>query len=63
LEGRLSIKESEAAPDSTPGELAVRLLNERLTDATDDVMDTMTLEQLVEHVNRSANLQQSMYYI
>jgi Rrf2 family protein len=64
LEGRLTIKESPAAKtDVTPGELAVRLLNERLTIATDEVLDALTLEQLVEHVNRAASLQQAMYYI
>jgi hypothetical protein len=47
----------------SPGKIAVRLLNERLTDATDEVLDKMSLEQLMEHVNRAGNVQQSMYYI
>lgn len=63
LEGRLTAKETSPATDLSPGEIAVRLLNDRLTEATDDVLDAMTLEQLVEHVNRAASLQQSMYYI
>lgn len=63
LEGRLTVKETLSTTDITPGEVAVRLLNDRLTQATDDVLDAMTLEQLVEHVNRAASLQQSMYYI
>jgi Rrf2 family protein len=63
LEGRLSVKEEASTSDLSLGEVAVRLINERLTDATDDVLDAMTLEQLVEHVTRAGSLQQSMYYI
>ncbi|HWP41440.1 MAG TPA: Rrf2 family transcriptional regulator [Tepidisphaeraceae bacterium] len=66
LEGRLTIKEtshSTHAADLTPGEVAVRMLNEQLTQATDEVLDAMTLEQLVEHVNRVSGVQQAMYYI
>jgi Rrf2 family protein len=63
LEGRLTIKEGEAPADISPGELAVRLLNDKLTDATDEVLDAMTLEQLMDYVNRAANQQQGMYYI
>lgn len=65
LEGRLTIKEKEgvAASDLSPGKAAVRLVNERLTDATDDVLDKMSLEQLMEQVSKISNLQQSMYYI
>ena len=63
LEGRLTVTEGEASQDHSPGEVAVHLLNQRLTEATDDVMDNMTLEQLLEHVGRLTNLQQQMYYI
>ncbi len=63
LEGRLTIKEAGPVNETSPGKIAVRLLNDRLTDATDEVLDGMTLEQLMEHVNRAANNQQSMYYI
>jgi Rrf2 family protein len=63
LEGRLTIKEGAAPADVSPGELAVRLLNEKLTDATDDVLNAMTLEQLMDYVNRASNQQQGMYYI
>ena len=63
LEGRMTIKETTPTTDLSPGEVAVRLLNDALTQATDDVMDNMTLEQLVEHVNRATSVQQSMYYI
>jgi Rrf2 family protein len=64
LEGRLTIKEKEAVPGAelSPGRVAIRLVNERLTQAMDAVLDKMTLEQLMEHVNRAAS-QQSMYYI
>ncbi|HEY1923237.1 MAG TPA: Rrf2 family transcriptional regulator [Tepidisphaeraceae bacterium] len=65
LEGRLTIKEKEgvSTADLSPGKAAVRLVNERLTEATDQVLDKMTLEQLMEQVSKNANLQQSMYYI
>jgi Rrf2 family protein len=65
LEGRLTIKESQTVPTSelSPGNVAVRLLNDRLTDATDEVLDKMTLEQLMEQVSKAANLNQAMYYI
>jgi Rrf2 family protein len=63
LEGRLTVKETTTTRDLSPGEIAVRLLNQRLTDATDEVLDNLTLEQLVEHVNRAGSLQQAMYYI
>jgi Rrf2 family protein len=65
LEGRLTIKESKTvtAADLTPGKIAVWILNQKLTDALDDVLDKLTLEQLLEQVNRAGSTQQSMYYI
>jgi Rrf2 family protein len=63
LEGRLTVKEAAPSADVTPGEVAVRLLNDRLTQATDDVLDAMTLDQLLEHVNKTTSVQQAMYYI
>ncbi|HYE21155.1 MAG TPA: Rrf2 family transcriptional regulator [Tepidisphaeraceae bacterium] len=64
LEGRLTVKESaSAAAESSPGRTAVRLINDRLTAATDEVLDTMTLEELLEHVNKASNAAQEMYYI
>ena len=62
LEGRLTLKEGQLGDEMSPGEVAVHLLNERLTAATDEVLDHMTLDQLIEHVNRAGSLQQ-MYYI
>jgi Rrf2 family protein len=63
LEGRLTVKEEATTSDLSLGEIAVRLINEQLTKATDVVLDAMTLEQLVEHVSKAGNVQQSMYYI
>jgi Rrf2 family transcriptional regulator, cysteine metabolism repressor len=65
LEGRLTIKESQTVPTAelSPGKIAVRLLNDRLTQATDEVLDKMTLEQLLEQINRASSGQQAMYYI
>lgn len=63
LEGRLTSREETRLPDDrSPGEVAVHLLHERLSQATDDVLDRMTLEQLLDHVSRSGGVQQ-MYYI
>ena len=62
LEGRLTVKEGQASQDRSPGELAVHLLNDKLTDATDAALDDMTLEQLLDHVSKAGGLQQ-MYYI
>jgi Rrf2 family protein len=63
LEGRLTIKEVEPEGESTPGEIAVRLLNNRLTDATDEVLDNLSLEELMEQVGKAGGTQQEMYYI
>lgn len=63
LEGRLTIKEGIPASELSPGHVAVRLINQRLTDATDEVLDRMTLEELIEHVARLTSTQQEMYYI
>src|SRR5512135_3634261 len=38
LEGRLTVKESPGPPETSPGKIAVRLINQRLTDATDEVL-------------------------
>jgi Rrf2 family protein len=63
LEGRLTIKEGPSVAETSPGKLAVRLINQKLTDATDDVLDKMTLEELIEHVSRASSAHQAMYYI
>ncbi|HXE52543.1 MAG TPA: Rrf2 family transcriptional regulator [Tepidisphaeraceae bacterium] len=63
LEGRLTLREARSVNDLSPGEVAVHFLNEKLTEATDDVLDNLTLDQLLEQTNRAASLQQQMYYI
>ena len=65
LEGRLTAGGGEhLRPDEhSPGQVAVYLINEKLTEATDHVLDQMTLEELMEHVGRLTNVQQQMYYI
>ncbi len=65
LEGRLTLKEKEgvAISELSIGKIAVRFVNEQLTQATDDVLDKMTLEQLMEQVSRATNVNQAMYYI
>lgn len=63
LEGRLTIRQATAHNEQSPGDIAVRLINDKLTTATDSVLDAMTLEQLLEHVNRASGAQQAMYYI
>lgn len=63
LEGRLTATEEKRNAELSHGEVAVHLLNMRLTQATDDVLDALTLDQLIEQVNKSAKVQQEMYYI
>lgn len=63
LEGRLSHTEPATPTDQSAGKLAVHLINQKLTDATDDVLDSMTLEQLLDQVQRAGGGQQAMYYI
>lgn len=63
LEGRLTVKEGNLASDISPGEAAVHFLNEQLTEATDAVLDNLTLEQLLEQANKAVGTQQQMYYI
>jgi Rrf2 family protein len=64
LEGRLSARDTAVPPrDTAPGEIACHLVNQRLTDATDKVLDNITLEELLDEVNKHAGTQQEMYYI
>ena len=63
LEGRLTIREGVPASELSPGKIAVHLVNKQLTDATDEVLDKITLDQLVEHVGKMSGTQQAMYYI
>ena len=63
LEGRLTLKENSSPTETSPGKIAVRLISEKLTAATDNVLDSMTLEELLEHVARAGSASQAMYYI
>lgn len=63
LEGRLTLRDADAASDASAGEAAVRLLNHKLTEATDHVLDHLSLEQLLEQTARDADRLQQMYYI
>lgn len=63
LEGRLAQKQIDGNGQNSSGEAAVHLVNEKLTEATDDVLNQMSLQQLLEYANRAASLQQEMYYI
>jgi Rrf2 family protein len=63
LEGRLNTKEPLPPEEMSPGEIAAHLINERLTEATDEVLNDMTLEELIEKVSRAGNVHQAMYYI
>ena len=63
LEGRLSARDAEKPKDNSTGEIVIHLVNHRLTAATDQVLDNITLEELLEEVNKLAGSQQEMYYI
>ena len=63
LEGRLGPRDTSPMTEGSAGHVAVRLINDKLTDATDAVLDGMSLEQLIEHVSRATGGQHAMYYI
>jgi Rrf2 family transcriptional regulator, cysteine metabolism repressor len=63
LEGRLSTREEKVSRDSSPGEIAVHLVNQRLTESTDHVLNPITLEDLLDDVNQHRGGVQEMYYI
>ncbi len=64
LEGRLTQNESPIVQESSPGKVAVHILNFELTRATDDVLNSMTLADLLEQVAKAGSPgQQAMYYI
>lgn len=62
LEGREPGLDPLAA-DAAQGEAALHLIQERLHQAHADVLDALTLEQLVDEVARNAKQRDSMYYI
>src|SRR5205085_2225832 len=64
LEGRLTVREGAGreggaggggipASELPPGKIAVNYVNKQLTDATDDVLNSITLEQLLDYVNKT----------
>lgn len=63
LEGRLTVEDRIRPQDGSLGRLAVHLVNQKLTEATDNVLDKLSLEELAEQAAQGGNLQQSMYYI
>jgi len=63
LEGRLTLRESAVPADQSPGKVAVRLINHLLTEATDQVLEKLTVEDLLEQIQRAGTGQQEMYYI
>jgi Rrf2 family protein len=63
LEGRFSLREGRVPAEMSSGEVAVGYLNQKLTQATDDVLDKLTLEQLIDQTAKAAGQQQQMYYI
>ena len=66
LIGRLEGRDvaSETLPsDAAAGETALHLIQERLRQAHADVLDQLTLEQLVDEVQRAGLQRDAMYYI
>ena len=63
LEGRLSTAGVPLGADTTPGEVAAHIINNRLSRATDRALESMTLEQLLEEVARHKDPSHAMYYI
>ena len=63
LEERLSTRDGEVSSDRSAGELAVNLINKRLTGATDNALDEITLAALLEDVNSRSQGGDEMYYI
>jgi len=62
LEGR-DIGTESLASDAVAGETALHLIQERLRQAHADVLDQLTLEQLVDEVQRAGLQRDAMYYI
>ena len=62
LEGRDADADALAA-DAAPGEAALHLIQARIRQAHADVLDQLTLEQLVDEVNRAGHQRDAMYYI
>jgi len=62
LEGNELLDEQEADPGERPGEIAIRLMQSRLSEALRGVLNTVTLAELAEQVSAQSRGGQ-MYYI
>lgn len=63
LEGRPTPLDTVPIENPTPGQIAVQMVGDKLTTAINTTMESMSLEQLVEMVNKSIDQSQEMYYI
>ena len=63
LEGRLSARDTKLPKDIAHGEIAVYLINDRLTSATDAALADLNLDELVTQVAEHTKGQPEMYYI
>lgn len=63
LEGGEEGENAELANDAVQGEVALHLIHTRLNKAQSDVLDRMTLDQLVEEVQKLSRSRDAMYYI
>lgn len=65
LEGRLTINENNDIPASelAPGQIASRIINNKLTKATEQALNDLTLAQLIDDVQKAGSGQHAMYYI
>jgi Rrf2 family protein len=62
LEGRLTVANPKPATETSIGRAAIQLVNERLTQATQSVLEQLTLAELLDLASRTVG-QQAMYYI
>jgi Rrf2 family protein len=63
LEGRPTPADSRPPEHPTAGQIALQFVASELTGAISDAMDSLTLEELVEQVNRRMGASEEMYYI
>ena len=63
LESPTKLKEPGTSDDAAIGEIATRLINRKIADATDAALGNLSLDQVMEQVARHGNLGQAMYYI
>ncbi len=63
LEGVEEPVSTDLPPDAVQGEAALHLIQMRMAHAQSKVLDQLTLEQLVEEVQKLARSRDAMYYI